>query len=180
MKFESTSEHVKEVYARYGLAVYMSQVLEYGIVIGFIILDLIPSKRHRAKSKEEWRQMVDEFTDGHFKKTMGRLITELKMVAQVPKELEDRLEKALKLRNRLVHRYFRERDAEFLSYAGRELMLQELGEARNLFKEVDEKLEQILIPLLHESGVTKEIIDQEFQRFLRESDADKVLTLTDI
>jgi hypothetical protein len=46
--------HVKEVYARFGLAVYWAQVLERGVVNALVIVDLIPSRRHLARSAEEW------------------------------------------------------------------------------------------------------------------------------
>jgi hypothetical protein len=45
---------VKEVYARFGLAVYWAQVLERGVVNALVIVDLIPSRRHLARSAEEW------------------------------------------------------------------------------------------------------------------------------
>lgn len=37
-------EHVKEVYARFGLAVYFAQVLEHGLVNALVILFLLPRK----------------------------------------------------------------------------------------------------------------------------------------
>ena len=52
-------EHVKEVYARFGLAVYYAQVLEHALVNAVVVLDLIPSRRHIARSKEAWGVEVD-------------------------------------------------------------------------------------------------------------------------
>jgi len=46
-------EHVKEVYARFGLAVYYAQVLEHGLVNALVVLDLIPNRRHLARSRDE-------------------------------------------------------------------------------------------------------------------------------
>lgn len=47
-------DHVKEVYARFGLAVYFAQVLEHGLVNALVILDLIPARCHLARSRDQW------------------------------------------------------------------------------------------------------------------------------
>ncbi len=54
MSDHDQGEHVKEVYARFGLAVYCIQVLEHALVNALVILDLIPSRRHLARSGDEW------------------------------------------------------------------------------------------------------------------------------
>lgn len=64
------SEHVKEVYARFGLAVYWAQLFEHGLVNALVILDLIPSRRHLARSNQEWEATVDAFMNRHFETTV--------------------------------------------------------------------------------------------------------------
>ena len=54
MNAEDDGEHEKEVFARFGLAMYRAQVLEHGIVNALAVLDLIPSRRHLARSREDW------------------------------------------------------------------------------------------------------------------------------
>ena len=53
-------EHVKEVYARFGLALNCAQVLEHGLVNALFIVDLIPS-HHLARSRDKWGTAVDAF-----------------------------------------------------------------------------------------------------------------------
>lgn len=74
---DDESEHIKEVYARFGLALYRAQVLEHGIVNALVVVDLIPSRRHLARSKTEWEVAVDEFMGLHFDHTMGKLMSDL-------------------------------------------------------------------------------------------------------
>src|SRR5688572_27846814 len=80
-------EHVKEVYARFGLAIYRAQVLEHALVNALTILNLIPSRRHLARSRDEWSGEVDAFMDRSFEGTMGRLLNSLRSVAHVDPEL---------------------------------------------------------------------------------------------
>jgi len=66
MKDHDKNEEVKEVYARFGLAVYCAQVLEHGLVNALVILDLIPSRHHLARSRDEWSAEVDAFMARNF------------------------------------------------------------------------------------------------------------------
>jgi hypothetical protein len=38
-------------------------LLEHGLVNALVILDMIPSRRHRARSLGEWEAQVDAFID---------------------------------------------------------------------------------------------------------------------
>ena len=67
-------EHHKEVYAHFGLAIYLAQCIEYGIVNAISLYDLIPNRRHMFTDKTIWSNEVDRFFDEKFELTMGRLI----------------------------------------------------------------------------------------------------------
>lgn len=159
-------EHVKEVYARFGLAVYYAQVLEHGLVNALVVLDLIPSRRHLARSAEEWGAEVDAFTDRHFEVPMGRLMKSLRDVTQVGADLEGLLREALSKRNWLVHNFFRERAKDFMSSAGREQMIREVEECRDLFQTADNRLEAIVAPLRAKAGITDELLEREYRHLL--------------
>lgn len=167
MSAHDKGEHVKEVYARFGLAVYSAQVLEHGLVNALMILDLIPSRRHLARSRDEWGTEVDAFMDRHFGATMGRMLKNLRDVTQVDADLENLLRDALSKRNWLVHDFFRERITEFMSTAGREQMLREVDECRNLFKTADERLETIVGPLRRKAGITDDLLEREYRHLSR-------------
>lgn len=164
------NEHVKEVYARFGLAMYFAQVLEHGIVNALVIIDLIPSRRHLVRSREEWASTVDEFMSHHFESTMGRLIRDLRSVTTVPGDLEQLLRDALQKRNWLAHDFFRERSLEFMTTSGRDRMLHDVDECRDLFKAADERLEAIVHPLRVAAGMTDEMLAQEYKRMKTEAE----------
>lgn len=159
-------EHTKEVYARFGLAVYCAQVLECDLVNAIVIMGLIPSRRHLASSREEWTTVVDAFTDGHFQTTMGRLIRALREETTVPSDLESLFLHALKRRNWLVHRFFRERAVEFMSASGREQMLTEVDECRACFEAAGRRLDEIVRPLRVRAGITDEWLEREYARVM--------------
>lgn len=165
-------DHVKEVYARFGLAVYHAQVLEHGLVNALVVLGLIPSRRHLARSPDEWSAEVDAFMDRHFEATMGRVMKNLRDMTQISGDLETLLRDALTKRNWLVHDFFRERATEFMSFTGREQMLDEVGECRDLFQDADQRLEAIVTPLRNRAGITDEVIEREYRRMLAESKGD--------
>jgi hypothetical protein len=167
---DTTGEHVKEVYARFGLAIYCAQVLEHGIVNALIVLDLIPSRRHLARSPEEWGTTVDESTSRHFESTMGRLVRDLQSSSAVPSDLEGLLRDALTKRNWLAHDFFRQRADAFMTESGRERMLREVDECRAAFVTADERLEEIVTPLRHAAGLTDEMLEQVFQEMRNEAD----------
>src|SRR5437660_12239047 len=94
------SEHIKEVYARFGLAIYCAQVLEHGVVNALVVVDLIPSRGHLARSKDEWAVAVDAFMGRHFEHTMGHLMRELRSGTKILADLADVLKRAEKKRHR--------------------------------------------------------------------------------
>jgi len=79
-------------------------------------------------------------------------------------DLESLLRNALRKRNWLVHDYFRERAEEFVSNAGRQEMLKEIDECRELFQTADASLDSIVRPLRTSQGITDERIEREMKR----------------
>jgi hypothetical protein len=166
---DADEEQVKEVYARFGLAVYFAQVLEHGIVNAIVILDLIPSRRHLARSADEWGSEVDAFMDRHFQATMGRLMRNLRDISQVDDDLEQLLSEALRKRNWLVHEFFRERATEFMSSLGRDQMISEVDVCRDLFQSADKRLEATVTPLRRNAGLTDELLAREYERMQKQA-----------
>lgn len=153
-------EHIKEVYAQFGLAVYLAQVLEHGLVNALLLLELIPSRGRVVRTREEWEAEFDSFRDKHFETTLGKMIHNLKSVTEVAPELGSLLREALTRRNWLAHHYFRERAVEFMSDGGREEMLVELQDAHDLFEKAERRLDEIVEPLRRKYGLTEERLKQ--------------------
>jgi hypothetical protein len=162
------NEHVKTVYAHFGLAAYLAQVLEHGLVNALVFVDLVPNKSYQIKSKKEWEHEVDSFMDRHFEHSLGKMIRDLQAVVSVPEDLESLLAEALKRRNYLAHHFFRERAPEFMTTKGRDTMVGELREAQELFRQADQRLGEAIRPMRERYGVTDERLEQLYQELLTE------------
>jgi hypothetical protein len=154
-------EHTREVYAYFGLAVYYGQVLEHGIVNAMVVLRL-PHRDRFTKGD------IDAFMDQQFENTLGKLIKNLRAELTLPSDLEDLLRQALKTRNWLCHDYFRERAIESMTSAGRDKMLAELEDARELLSRADKRLSDVVQPLSDRCGLTEAVLQAEYKAICRE------------
>lgn len=152
----SKDEHVKTVYAHFGLAQYLAQVLEHGLANTLVYAELLPRRAGEPVPRKQWEEEFDGFMNQQFEKTLGRLIRGLRAITSVPTDLEDLLNNALKTRNFLAHHFFRERAESFMSRKGREEMIEELDQAQTLFSLADEKLAEVADPLREKYGLTDE------------------------
>jgi hypothetical protein len=157
------SEHIKNVYAEFGLALYLAQVLEHGIVNALMVVDLLAKNAGHPMQRQKWIEEFDSFMDRHFAITLGKMINRLKELIEMPDDLESLLSDALSKRNYLAHHYFRERAEEFISYHGREQMVAELEDVQRLFRQADERLESILKPLRERYGISDEQLKRAFE-----------------
>ena len=128
-----TNEHVKTVYAQFGLALYLAQVLEHGLANALMFAELLPRRAGKPVPRKDWEAEFDEFMDQQFEQTLGRLVRGLRSATSVPADLEGLLTDALNTRNFLTHHFFRERAELFMSSDGREKMIQELERAQKAF-----------------------------------------------
>jgi hypothetical protein len=98
--------------------------------------------------------------------TMGKLMYELRAVSKIPTDLDDLLKRALKKRNWLAHEFFRERAAEFMTSTGRQQMLADIDECRDLFQTADEALDNVVKPLYSAAGITEGGLEREYKSML--------------
>jgi hypothetical protein len=158
---DTADEETREVYARYGLAMYFAQVVEQAIVNLMIALRL---PERGALTKRD----IDQFMDGAFAMTFGRLLKELRQLGQPTEFVQRDLDQARDMRNWLAHRYFGDRAVQFMSPAGRVVMIEELDDATNLFLQVDETLERLSAEVRAANNVGEDAVRQEYEQLLLE------------
>jgi hypothetical protein len=90
---------MREVYARFGLAVYFAQVFEAGAVNIIVLQDILDEQLRSASE-------VDEHFDRLFKAVLGRHVRTLS--ERLPSTQLQLCRDALATRNRLVHHYWYE------------------------------------------------------------------------
>lgn len=164
----STEEETRDVYAHFGLALYLAQCLEHGLANALVAVDLVPRSARNRPSREKWFEDFDDFLGTKFRATLGRLIEDVRRVTPVSSELEATLGAALRCRNWLAHHYFRERAEAFVTKAGRAAMLLELREAQELFLKADQLLFDETRPIRERFGLTDEILAEWAARYASE------------
>ena len=163
----SDEEQIKEVYARYGVALYHAQCIERSIAM------LLASAYGPGPTKIT-KSQYDDLLGSHFQKTLGSLLNNLRKSASFPPEFDERLSETLRRRNWLTHHYFWDRAADFISQTGRRRMLSELEDATALFTSIDEVLEGICNEWGQKHGATPERMQEQLSRLMREATEEDV------
>jgi len=152
----------KEVYSFFGLASYMAQVMEKGLQILAVALQL-------SGVKKITREIVEELFENMETKTCGQLITICKEEGIFSGTDSDKIGNALKKRNWLIHHYFYDNAEEFYSFNGRSKMISELQEMISLFDDTDHIVHEIGIVYWEKHGLTQEIIERELNNLINRS-----------
>lgn len=119
-------DHVRDVYAFYGLAMYWAQCLEQSMFIHLLFLDFFPKNVKSFKDSSKWAADFDAYEEKELGKTMGRLLQKLKDEGLPTHAASSLLSASLQKRNWLAHSYFSSRAVEFTLRAGRAQMIAEL------------------------------------------------------
>ncbi|MBY0206624.1 MULTISPECIES: hypothetical protein [Paenibacillus] len=131
--FMLDSEHSKELFAYYGLAVYYGQALEQQLVNLILLTKMSQGK---VVTEEE----LEELYERKMSSSLGQLIHEARHHFTFSEEEISSLNELWQQRNRIVHHYFKERIHETFSPEGRTRMIKELQD----FKERAQELELVL------------------------------------
>ena len=154
---EPTNEFVRELFARFGLAYYHSEVLHRGLCI-------IRAMSGLPRRDLVTRPMVEERLAEAFSLTLGDVIHSL--VGNIPDHFARELREAVEARNFLAHRFWFERMHPMSRAAEVQRLIAELDEYRELFSSLDEQMYRWFKPRLHELGVTDDVISEATARLL--------------
>ena len=152
MDFDFASEQIREVFARFGLALYQAQCLEKQIV-------MLLSGPYSPTPEKLTKGRIDDLMETGLDQTFGALVKELKRRTKLPIDIDDKLERSVKKRNWLSHHYWWDRASEFNTFAGRAKMIAELIDLAELFDELDGYFVKIEEEWLIGRGLTKEAFD---------------------
>ncbi|EKN4737432.1 TPA: hypothetical protein PXM78_003028 [Yersinia enterocolitica] len=155
-----TSEHCKEVYAYFGLAMYRAQCVEQSIVQLLIFFDFFTENASKFRTSNEWEKDFDSFDKALSKKTMGNLLGLIKELGILDDDIESILSLSLKKRNWLAHTYFADRALDFINEVGRNKMIKELEEVIEIFNSVEEALQPMSKSAALKYGLTDEVLDK--------------------
>ncbi|CUW97430.1 conserved hypothetical protein [Agrobacterium fabacearum S56] len=161
---------IREVYARYGLAMYKAQVLEHGIVNAVIIANVLPTISEYT-DRLAWEEDFDRAFVRELAKTFGNMLRALEPL-RLPDGIMVRLREAKLKRDRLAHHFFREHDENFLQQGGRITMITECEATIEFFSAVDADLEAFMRPLRERYGITDEWAEEKVASALAAGEPD--------
>ncbi len=146
-EIDPKSQRIKDVYTYFGVAIYYAQCLERTIAISMAtVFGPGPQKITRVQ--------FDILLESHFKKTLGKLIHELRNGSSISDDFESILSEALKKRNWLAHHYFWDRAQKFQTEEGQKDMKEELQEIADYFEKIDKILTLIITNWGKKHGIT--------------------------
>lgn len=151
-EFESEAEHVQEVFAHFGEAMYQAQCLEKEMAI-------LLSCYYTQTPTEMSRRRADELFDGSLEQTFGALKNEIKRKIELLPETDVKLEEATVNRNWLAHHYWWDRVSELTVFSGRVKMLEELKELAALFFELSQVFSGMVKEWAFQHGLTQKDFD---------------------
>jgi hypothetical protein len=153
----SDDDQHKEVYSYAGLALYYAQVVEQSLVQLIVVTQISEGKLD--PSLPAYDKLVDRLD----RKTLGQALRSARAHTQLSDEQEAMATEALRLRNFVVHSFFRERIELFLTETGRKLMCDELAAAAELFARTDELLTESMFAMGIAFGLTRERAEEQLE-----------------
>lgn len=153
------SARIREVYARYGLAMYAAQLLETGLIQYAVTLQ---RDGFNINSPEDYEATWDKLA----KMTLGQLLKAIDPTL-LNDEIKAEFDNALALRNRLTHRYFWEKANEMLGKSSKEQMVIELQGYADYFKELDAKITQNVHDWAQAQGILLDELNEIEMKKLR-------------
>ena len=148
-------DNPKEIWAFFGLTAYSANLIEQSLVNLAVVLQL-PALN--LLSREAFEETFGDLEE----RTLGQLLKAARLATSIPDDLDELLHQALRKRNYLIHRFFREHAEDALSNAGRRLMINELRDMLAFLKDLDPRLQRIYLALWQEYGVDDDFIRKEF------------------
>lgn len=164
--FEETQ--IREVYSRYGLAMYMVQVLEHGMVNAAIVMRTLPAMRSHP-NEASWHAAFDSAYETGLARTYGNMLKQLGAIDEFPEALLARLRAAKEDRDVLAHRFFRQNDLAFMNPNGRTAMIAWCDERVQLFNTLSDAIDEFIAPIQHRHGISPQWIERAMEQSLEDA-----------
>jgi len=148
MTIDYSQPGYKDMFANYGLTALAAQTLEKTLVLLLAAVECLEAGRI------EKNDLYNVF-GRHDHKTLGRLINVLRTKVDFPQDLENDLTLALEKRNYAMHDFFLNRFAILRLTGSPEKMSEELRPFRDLFDNVQNRVDATLVIIQKQIGVPR-------------------------
>jgi hypothetical protein len=167
---EGDDMQLVELFARYGRAFYMANVVESQLVLTLLQLEFARTKEAFVKAKGQGFDRTkiaadwDEYEEKQHEKMMGQLRISVSKSADFAQDLKDRILAANDRRNQLAHGYWREQSSTMATKEGRQGMITELTADADTFETLAADIQAALKPVREKLGVRDEELDARVEK----------------
>jgi hypothetical protein len=167
------SWEIRETFAYYGRAVYVSSVVEVALAHVLLYAQFLRKVRDdyiatngKGVDRKQYEHAFDTFMNDQFVQTMGNLMRRVEQFGGFDAALKARIADAKKRRDFLTHHYWRERSIDFATSAGRERMREELNADAEMFGKLDRDIDAATAPLRANLGIKDAMLDDYIRKFM--------------
>lgn len=160
-KLGEESDRVKHVYACFGLAAYMANLVEQSLITIFLLLA-------RLHNRDVSIAELDAVEKQQSRKTLGRMFHDLRTHVQVDTRAEAVTVEAVEMRNSLIHRFFSVYAREFESDKERREMVRELQRYMAKFQLAELLMEALTGGLLEALGIPRDSFEKYVSKIMDE------------
>jgi hypothetical protein len=174
---ENDDPQVVEVFARFGRAIYMANVVEDSLVRALMQVNFMKMKEafikaqgkgfDRAKLSADW----DAYEKVQRDKTMGQLGNLVKESTDFGDALKKRIDNARDRRNFLAHHYFYANAFDMPAKEGREKIIAELIADAETFEDLAADIHDAMKPTRAELGINEEVLEASVEKKMTETRA---------
>ncbi|MGJ4924824.1 hypothetical protein [Bradyrhizobium oligotrophicum] len=166
---------IVEVFARFGRAMYMANVVELSMIQTLLQVEFLTPAREKiikdnGKSfdPKAFATELDAFMRKQAKKTMGTLNMGVSKHPIFDEELRKRIMDATLRRNFLAHHYWPSIAEKFMTKIGRDEMIAELSKDADTLEQLDIDVRIATKPVREKLGINEEALNQRVEQNLGE------------
>jgi hypothetical protein len=172
---EGDDPQIVEVFARFGRAIYMANVVELALAQALLQVEFLTPAREKV-IKEQGKNFdpksfsaeFDKFMQNQVKSMMGTLRLRASQHAEFDDALSERILNANLRRNRLAHDYWRETGETFITSEGRVSMIDELSKDADDFERLAKDIRDATRPVREKLGVNEDELNERVENRLGE------------
>lgn len=153
-------EQYKQVYAYFGLLVYIFQLLEHQLLNMILIINKVKNK---SMPVDTYNKLFYDYSG----KTMKGLLNPIMRTYQISKPHRRELEDVICKRNYIVHHYFKDNIFKTYTLNGRIEMIIEFEKTTNRVKAIDEVMGLYTKEHLATMGLTDEVLVKTMQETIK-------------
>jgi hypothetical protein len=172
-ELDQHSWEIRETFAYYGRAVYMSSVVEVALAHVLLFAQFMKkvrddyiAARGKGFDRKQYERDFDAFMNDQFAQTMGNLMRRVEKFGGFDVALKAKIADAKKRRDFLTHHYWRERSIDFATSEGRERMRKELNADAEMFQQIDRDIDAASASLRASLGINDAMLDEYNRKFM--------------